>query len=45
MRPLGIQIGTEGRPGENLGRKMAFYKPQREASEHTNPTDTLILNI
>ena len=35
---------TEGRPSEDMG-KMAIYSPKIEASEETNPADTLIFNL
>ena len=32
----------EGRPCKDTREKVTIYKPRREASEDTNPVDTLI---
>lgn len=39
-----MQKGLKKKPDENR-EKMLLFKPRREASEETNPTDTLILDF
>lgn len=34
-----------GKTGREHREKVATYKPRREASEETKPTNTLILNV
>ena len=41
-----IRVHTrEGSPGEMQSVKTAIYKARTEASEETNPADTLILDF